>query len=184
MDVLSLILAALSLIVSVVGTTLANKRSNEALNASEKAATDARWFALQEAVQRLIGFDPAAEPINDRLVNLRIAMIALVDQLDTWEGLDAWLEADRVLGATIGRQVMDAAKPGDGGVEDRVNSLVPLMDWAHVLSSNLRDFRSVGHDAKVLTKLQENAEALVVDIHERHGWELPPRKNSRVQPLG
>ncbi len=78
---------------------------------------------------------------------------------------------------------MDAAKPGDG-VEERVNNLVPLMDWAHALSSSLRQFRSVGHDAKALTKLQDNAEALVVDIHERQGWELPPRKTSRVQPLG
>lgn len=183
MDVLALVLSALSLIIAVVGTILANKRSHEALNASQKAATDARWSALQEAVQRLIGFDPVAEPIKDRLANLRIAAIALVDQLETWEGLDAWLESERVLGATFGRQVMDATKPGDG-VEERVNNLVPLMDWAHALSSNLRQFRSVGHDAKALTKLQENAEALVMEIHERHGWELPPRKNSRVQPLG
>lgn len=68
--------------------------------------------------------------VNDRLANLRIASIALVDLLETWEGLDAWLEAERVVGATIGRQVMDAAKPSDR-VEQRVNNLAPLMDWAH-----------------------------------------------------
>jgi hypothetical protein len=181
-DIIALVLSGLSLIVAVVGTILTNKRSHEALNASQKAATDARWFAMQEAVQRLIGFDPGAEPVNDRLANLRIAAIALVDQFETWEGLDAWLEAERALGATIGRQVMDAAKPRDS-VEERVNDLVPLMDWAHALSSNLRYFRSFGHDSKMLTKLRENAEAQVVEIHERHGWDLPARNNLRIQPL-
>lgn len=183
MDVLARVLSALSLIVAVVGTILANKGAHEALNASQKAATDARWFALQEAVQRLIGFDPVAEPIKDRLANLRIAAIALVDQLETREGLDAWLEAERVLGATI-RPSGHGRRQALDGLEERVNNLVPLMDWAHALSSNLRHFRSVGHDAKALTQLQENAQALVVGIHERHGWELPPTKNSRVQPLG
>lgn len=93
-----------------------------------------------------------------------------------------WLEAERTLGATIGRQVMEAAKPGDT-VGRRVESLDPLMSWAHALSSNVRHLRSAGHDGEVLAKLQVNAEELVHDIHARHGWDLPPRSNPRIQPL-
>ncbi|WP_237740022.1 hypothetical protein [Serinicoccus marinus] len=77
---------------------------------------------------------------------------------------------------------MEAAKPGDT-VERRVANLDPLMSWAHALSSNLRHLRSVGHDAAALAKLQVNAEELVREIHARHGWDLPPRTNLRIQPL-
>jgi hypothetical protein len=143
---------------------------------SRKVAEDARWFAVQEAVQRLIGFDPTAEPVVKWLTNLRITSIALVDQLDGWDGIDSWLEAERTLGATIGWQVMEAAKPGDS-VEWRVANLDPLMSWAHTLGSNLCHFRSIGHDAAVLAKLQTNTEEHVRDNHARHGWDLPPRSN-------
>lgn len=64
MDVLALVISALSLLIAGVGTYQANKRANEALAESRKAAEDARWFAVQEAVQRLIGFDPTAEPVG------------------------------------------------------------------------------------------------------------------------
>src|SRR5690554_6296145 len=125
MDIAALIISGLSLVVAGIGTYWSNKRSKEALAESRRAAADARWSALQEAVQRLIGFDPSAEPIRDRLTNLRIAMLALVDELgdewegldvwlgDEWEGLDVWLDAERALGATYGRQVMEQARPTD-----------------------------------------------------------------------
>ena len=47
MDVLALVISALSLVVAGVGTCQSNKRANEALAASRKAAEDARWFAVQ-----------------------------------------------------------------------------------------------------------------------------------------
>lgn len=182
MEIIALLVSVLSLAVAGIGTFQANRRAKEALGESRQAASDARWFAAQEAVQRLIGFDPTAEPIGDRLANLRIATIALVDSLDGWPGLDRWLEAERVLGAALGRQVMEAARPGDG-VDERLTKLDPLMSWAQALSQNLRLLRSTGHDEQVLGKLQANAEALVRKTHERHGWDLPPRSNPRIQPL-
>lgn len=182
MDILALVISALSLTVAGVGTYQANKRAKEAVTVSHKAAADARWFAIQEAVQRLIGFDPTAEPVGERLTNLRITGIALVDHLDGWDGLDTWLDAERTLGATYARQVMAAAKPNDG-VEQNVDNLMPLMTWAHVLSQNLRRFRSVGHDRKTLSILQANAEDLIKDMHARYGWDLPPSSNPRLQPL-
>lgn len=112
----------------------------------------------------------------------RITSIALVDQLDGWDGIDSWMEAERTLGATIARQVMEAAKPGDT-VERRVANLDPPMSWAHALSSNLRYLRSAGYDADALAKLQANTEEHVKDIHACHGWDLPPRTNLRIQPL-
>ena len=109
-------------------------------------------------------------------------MIALVDELPDWAGLDAWLEAERVLGATVGRQVMAAAKPDDT-IDRRVENLHPLMEWAHALSSNLRRFRSIGHDAQALSKLQLHAESTVMSIHQRHGWELPSHTQTGQEQL-
>lgn len=182
MEIAALVISGLSLLIAGLGTYQANNRANEALAASRNAAVDARWFAVQEAVQRLIGFDPTAEPVGERLQNLRVTMIALVDQLDGWDGIDSWLNAERTLGATIGRQVMEVSEQS-ATVEQRVRNLEPLMSWAHALSNNLRRFRSTGHDAAVFAELQANAEGLVRSIHECHGWELPPSADPRVRPL-
>jgi hypothetical protein len=182
MEITALIVSVFSLVVAIGGTYLSNKRAQEALDESRRAAADARWSAIQEAVQRLIGFDPTAEPVGDRLVNLRIAMIALVDELDGVAGFDEWLESERALGATIGRQVMEAARPGDS-IERRLDNLGPLMSWAQALSVNLRRFRSDGLDAQTLSKLQTHAEDLVKTLHARHGWEIPPKGNPRLERL-
>lgn len=180
-EIVALLISGLSLLLAGVGTYQANKRADEALDAARKSGEDARWFAVQEAVQRLIGFDPTAEPVGERLQNLRITMIALVDQLEGWEGLDSWLDAERTLGATISREVMETTAPGT--VEQRVENLGLLMSWARALSSNLRRFRSTGYDAGALAALHANAVQVAMSIHQRHGWELPPSTDPRVQPL-
>lgn len=122
------------------------------------------------------------EPVGERLANLRIAGIELADEYTDWEGLDTWLEAERVLGASIARQVMEAAKPGDS-VDQRLNNLDPFISWAQALSQNLRLFRRKGYDKQALSKLQANATGLTKTIHERHGWELPPTSNPRLSSL-
>jgi hypothetical protein len=183
MDVVALVISVLSLLVALVGTYLTNKRSKEALAASDRAAVDARWAAVQEAVQRLIGFDPSAEPIKDRLANLRVAMIALVDDLPSWTELGPWLEAERVLGATYGRVVLETSTPTDD-VEQRVRHLEPLMTWAQVLSQNLRLFRSTGYDAAVMRDLSANDDTLIRQVHVRHGWELPPTSIPHTRVVG
>ena len=171
-DVIALIVSGLSLAVAAVGTVLSNKRSSEALAESRKAAAAALWFGIQEAAQRFIGFDPASEPIGERLANLRIAMIALVDELDDWAGLDQWLEAERALGATLGRQVMELSKPGDS-VDQRLKLLDPYQRWAQVLGSNLRRFRGEGYDADAATKLRDHAADQLRRVCHAHGWPLP-----------
>lgn len=182
LDVLALVVAAFSLLVASVGTFLANKRSKEALAASQGAAITALWSALQEAVQRLIGFDPTAEPVGDRLANLRISMIALVDELPDWAAMDYWLEMERKLGATYARQVLDASKPDDD-VERRLQNLEPLMTWAQALSSNLRFLKASGYDQAALGDLATAARNAVAEIHEKNGWDLPSTANPRIQPL-
>lgn len=81
----------------------------------------------KRAEQRLIRFDPSAAPIGERLENLRIATIELVDGMPAWSGLDVWLEAERTLGATYSRQAMTVSRPDDS-VEQRINGLAPAPD--------------------------------------------------------
>lgn len=182
MDIAALIISGLAAIIAGLGTIMANRRASEALRESRKAVTTALWSAAQEAVQRLLGFDPTTEPIGERLANLRITMIDLADEYTDWEGLDKWLDAERVLGATLGRQVLNAAKPGDS-VEQRLENLDPLMVWAHALSQNLRRFRATGYDKQALSKLQSHAEDFTKRTHERHGWQLPPTSSPYLSPL-
>jgi len=176
------VISGLSLVVAIVGAVLSNKRSSQALEVSRKAAASALWSGVQQAVQRFVGFDPSVEPVGDRLTNFRIATIALVDELDDWAGLDKWLEAERALGAVLGRQVMEASKPDDS-VDQRLANLDPYQRWAQVLSSNLRRFRAVGSDPVAATKLKEHAEVQTKAISEKHGWELPPTSTPGVTPI-
>lgn len=182
MDVAALVISLIAVVIAGLGTLLSNRRSKEALSESRKAVTTALWSGIQASVQRLVGFDPTAEPIGERLANLRIASIDLVDEYDDWEGLDTWLEAERVLGAAIARQVMEAAKPGDS-VDQRLKNLDPLISWTQALSQNLRLFRKTGYDKDALSKLRVNATDITRSIHERHGWELSPTSNPRISPL-
>lgn len=129
-------------------------------------------------MQRLVGFDPSAEPVGDRLANLRIAAIALADEHTDWEGLDAWLESERVVGATLGRQVSETAKP-----DDTIDRRLEILDRAHAFSQNLRLFRSSGYDRQTLSKLQVHATRLTTSISERQGWELSTASNTRLSPL-
>jgi hypothetical protein len=175
-------ISAGALLVAVVGTGLANRRATQAAKHSKGAEEIALWSGIQEAVHLLLGFDFTSEPLGDRLANLRIAMISLVDGLD-WDGLDGWLEAERALGAAWGRQVLEASQPGDT-VEMRLEILEPYMLWAQLLSSNLRYFRKVGHDADAIGKLQEAAETQSAKIYKDHGWTPPPTSMPGVQPLG
>ncbi len=177
-----MILSGLSLVVALVGTALSNRRSSEALQESRKAAESALWSGIQEAVQRLIGFDPSREPIEERLANLRIAAIALVDEVDV-EGLDTWLEEERALGAALAYQVMAMAKPDDT-VDRRLANLDPYRLWAQALSSNLRHIRSVGLDADAAAKLRENAESHTRSVWEKLGQQPPSASGGfKLKPL-
>lgn len=182
MAIAALVISALSVVWAIVGTWLSNKRAVEALRESRNAAAAALWADAHAAVQRLIGFDPATEPLGDRLANLRIGLISLVDALPEWAGLDAWLEAERALGAALGRQVMEKSKPTDT-VNERLKILDPYQVWAQALGSNLRRFRNVGFDADVAEKLRSHAEASAAETYRVNGWTPPPARSNRLRPL-
>ena len=182
MDVIAIAISLISLAVAGVGTALANKRAKEAIAESRKAAASALWSGVQEAIQRMIGFDPASEPIGERLANLRIAMIALVDEMPDWVGLDKWLEAERALGAVLGREVLERAKRGNT-VDERLQILDPYQLWAQALGSNLRHFRAAGYDALAAAKLRALAESHMKQISERNGWPPPPTATAGIRAL-
>ena len=148
----------------------------------ERVAASALWSGVQEAIQRMIGFDPASEPIGERLANLRISMIALVDEMPDWVGLDKWLEAERALGAVLGREVLERAERGNT-VDERLQILDPYQLWAQALASNLRHFRAVGYDAEAAAKLRELAESRTKQVSERNGWPPPPAATARMRAL-
>lgn len=179
-DVAALVIAAISLLVAGLGTYLSNKRSKEAIRISERAATNAQWASAQEAVQRLMAFDPTTEPVGDRLTNLRISLTALVDELPEWHNLGPWLDVERALGMALSRQVMDTAAPNDT-VEERLEKLEPMMTWAQALSGNLRVLKSKGYNAEALEKLTTRGKELIKTTYEKNGWgELPPERNPRL----
>lgn len=180
--VLALGLSGVSLIVSIVGTALSNKRSSEALKEARTATETALWSGMQDAVQRLVGFDPTVEPVGERLANFRIAGISLVDGLGTWDGLDRWLESERLLGAVLAREVMSRVTQQDS-VEQRVEMLLPYQQWAGILSQNLRHFHRTGFDLEALAKLDAAAQDRLRTVAARNGWEIPPRESPEVTPL-
>lgn len=182
MDVAALIISIVSLLAGVGGTYLANRRSSEAIADARKATDVALWSDAQVAVQRLIGFDPTVEPVGDRLADFRIAMIALVDGLgDSWDGFDAWLEAERQQGVGLARQVMADPKPTT--IDERLEIIGPYQTWAAVLGTNLRRFRSAGYDAAAVSKLRNVAEQHVERIYVTNGWTPPPKSLPGVAPL-
>lgn len=190
----SLVVAFGSLAWAVVGTRLSNERADRANQHSQEANRYAReaneravraeeaalWSRMQAAVQRLIGFDPTMEAVGPRLQDMRIAGIDLIDGLPDWTGLDEWLEAERHYGAAIARQVMNRAKPDDT-VDQRLASIDPYMQWAQVLSQNLRLFRRDGYNETAARKLREHIERQTVQLYEKNGWEQPDR--SGFEPL-
>lgn len=100
-------------------------------------------------------------------------MIELTDALDGWDSFDEWLEAERALGAALGRQVMENAKPSDT-VDERLAVLDPYNRWAQVLGHNLRRFRSQGYKKASAAELRDHATDQMKKLYQRHGWTLPP----------
>lgn len=113
---------------------LANRRANEALVESRKAAANALWSRVQEAVQRMIGFDPTSEPVGERLAHLRIAMIAMVDELPDWPvWTNGWRPNAPLAQRSDGRS-WSGRSQGDT-VNERMLALAPYQRWAQVLGA-------------------------------------------------
>jgi len=181
MEITTLIIAILALIVAGLGAYFTNKRSLEALRIAKESQSSALWAKVQEAVQALVAFDPASEPVGDRLLKLRVALIELVDTWPEWEGFDAWLAAEHALGVNLGRQVMEQSRKDDT-LDRRLAVLEPCSAWAQALGSNLRVIRSRGFDGDVAVKLRGIAETRVKALVQGNGWEAPDR-TVRFEPL-
>lgn len=181
MEIIALVFSGLAIVVAVAGTVLSNRRSTEALELSKRAEASAVWSPVQDAVQRLVGFDPSREPVGERLANLRIAGIALADDLG-WEGLDPWLGAERALGSAYARQAMNDSSASDTP-ERRLDVTQPYWTWAAVLGHNLRRFRKEGYKVDEMDALRSHALGEVERIHARHGWPLPPNHLPGVEAV-
>jgi len=173
-DKLTLAIATMSFLISVIGTILANIRSKEARDDARAARSDAYWSSAIEAAQRFIGFDPSAKEVTDELLNLRVSHAELVDAID-WPELGPWLEVERALCLGFGREVMDIGVPNPT-VDQKLAQLHNASDWAQKLVSNLRMFRRRAYkEAKPeLIKLREAHRTQASALYEKYGWEKPP----------
>ena len=185
-QVLTLVIAGLSLLVAFAGTWLSFGRAKESDRTAREALVDARlarreavelalWTGAIEAVMRMIGFDPAREPVGARLQDLRVRFTLLVDQLDSWDGFDEWLAEEHALGVAFGREVMEQARPTDT-VEERVEKMGQYAAWAVALSSNLRFLRRRGYRPSKLRFLRDHAREVRASLYQRNSWgEMPTR---------
>ena len=192
--VLTLVFAALSVLVAGIGAWLANQRARASEETAREALDDARqarkeavelalWTNAIDAVNRFMGFDPAREPVGTRLVDLRVRMMLLVDHFVDWEGFDEWLAEEHGLGAAFGRQAMEQYDPleGDDAMVARVG---PSASWAAALSSNLRYLRRHGYKPKHLAYLRDHAHDVRASLYEAHGWGEMPTKVPGLEMLG
>mgnify|MGYP003378695389 CR=1 FL=1 len=94
------------------------------------------------------------------------------------------LEAERVLGAVQGLQVIKVMGQGDT-IDLRLATLEPFQLWAQALSSNLRYFRTTGFDAAVAAKLSKIAQDQARSINEKHGFDQQssPPSGMKLEPL-
>lgn len=167
-----LTLSLLSLGVAIIGTALSYKRSGQALEQSRKAATTALWADALGALQRLVGMDPLEEPMQEKFANVRVSITALIDDLE-WEGFDRWVAAEHQLGASLARGAMESGSPNDTA-DERFKKLEPFMEWATILSTNLRFARKSGSRPAEFKKLQEAASANMAKLYKQRGWGTPP----------
>lgn len=179
MELAAVLIAGAALLVSLVGTWLSNKRAlasqrlaREALSDAQSARGQALWAQALEAAQRMVGLDPTTTDAREPFVRLRVSLTALVDELDDWEGFDRWLAVEHVFGAALGRQVLESHDPTHG-IEEHLEVLRPLHEWATVLTQNLRRFRKVGYDAAQVADLERTHADVLWNLYKRRGWGEP-----------
>jgi hypothetical protein len=158
---------------------VANEIAQQALDEGRAASARALWSDAIEAVHRAL-IDLTSEPIGDRLQTLRIRLIALMDGLPEWDGLDGWLGAEHILGATLGREVLDRVQPGMT-VEQQFDLSDEYRAWGMALAQNLRHLRNIGHSPDDVAELRRIAEEWRARVYERNNWGNPP--TSPLAPL-
>jgi len=119
MDVIALVISGLALAVSGLGMVLSDMRARAsgriaqgALDEARNAATRGLWADAVEATHRIL-FDPASEPVGEKMATLRVRFTALIDGLPTWDCLDRWLAAEHVLGSVLARELLAKADSMD-----------------------------------------------------------------------
>lgn len=132
---------------------------------------ESRWADLIEAVLRL-PLDPTQADVRERLATLRVRIIALVDALPKWTGLDEWLSAEHGLGAAIGRHVLQSSH-SRMSEKSYVEALMPYMTWSMRLSQNLRHLHNTGYAPDELRALRESAIQGIRQVYARNGWGEP-----------
>lgn len=192
-EVLTLVLAVLSILVAMGGTYLANERAKAGERTAREALEDARlarkeavelalWTGAIEAVNRHMAFDPAREDVGTRNQDLRIRLTLLIDHLHEWEGFDAWLAEELSLGSAVARAVMERRRPGET-VTEQLERAWKYSAWAVALTKNLRYLRRYGYKPKHIKYLRDAAHERRVSLYRAHNWGEMPTEVPDIEEL-
>ncbi|GAW51367.1 hypothetical protein [Nocardioides sp. PD653-B2] len=192
-ELLTLVLAVLSVLVAVGGTYLANERAKAGEKTAREALEDARlarkesvelalWTGAIEAANRHMGFDPAREAVGTRNQDLRIRLTLLIDHLHEWDGFDTWLAEEMSLGSVIARVVMERHRPGET-VTEQLERAWEYSAWALALTKNLRYLRRYGYKPKHIKYLRDAAHERRVSLYEANSWGQMPTEVPGIEEL-
>lgn len=184
MDVVALLLAGLSLIVSALAYLNSRNQGKEANRIAQESLDEARsvkiseaWAAAIRSVNERATLNLMAEDAAPVLRDSRTCLMALVDALPGWEALGDWIAHEHVLGAHAAHADLEDMSQDSGRLPDL------SMRWGGAFTTNLRRFRATGYDEQTMRRLTSNARDQLTRLCEARGWDFPPETMEGVEPL-
>lgn len=179
LEVIPIVISGLALAVSVLAAWRTDRRSVKSEQRSREMATHSLWSDAIEATIRVS--DPTHRDAPDLFQTLGVRLIALIDALPHWDGLDTWLSAELLHGAALRRQIGETLA-GNPTQEAGLKVMAIYADWVQGLSNNLRHMRNTGFDRGTLADLEREAAKGAKALRDQYGWP-EPGSDSALRPL-
>lgn len=165
-------IAVIACVCSVFAIRLSVRADRRALRAektSEASAERELWSRLIFAVQPAIGANVHHTDMHAMMVDIRTAMMELVDGLDHHEysDLDRWMQAEHQLMAGLFEETSRGIAGRNPSVEEMVEAHARPAKWAAALISNLRYARTLGSSQDTdhkFTEVADQTEKTIKDL--------------------
>lgn len=150
---------------------------------------EAQKRATRDAVAALapfVGLDPFRVDVHPLLVNLRIALMILVDEFPADHPLNDLVSFQHHLGIATANAILEAGEPvpkpsvsGSTAARQKAELINPLHGWAAHFTSDLRTIQAeVVREGQIIAQTAHVRQALV-NVYERNGWGDPPEQTLR-----